>query len=34
MIQVEKLNFAYGNSQGNALSEMSFTIGEGEIFGF
>ncbi len=34
MIQVEKLNFAYSNSQRNALSEMSFTIREGEIFGF
>jgi fluoroquinolone transport system ATP-binding protein len=34
MIQVNKLNFAYSNSHRNALSDMSFTIHKGEIFGF
>jgi fluoroquinolone transport system ATP-binding protein len=34
MIQVNKLCFTYRNAQSNTLSDMNFTIHEGEIFGF
>lgn len=34
MIEVKELNFRYGNSGKQAVSEMNFEIQKGEIFGF